>query len=406
MSGIRVAIVSVSSALGGSERVLIDLAAQAGANGLEPLVVLPKSGELGAALEGLGVPVVVAPASADFLALSQRAISGPAAMLPLIGGLRGWSRAVGSAVADHFRPCGADPVILYSNGFKAHLACMLARGYRRVWHLHEFPPAFGSIVWRSLAQAVPEAAIANSSAVARAWAGAGRGGPVLVRNGVDTRRFAPTPRTGWVHELLGLPRTARLLGMPAVFARWKGQLEVVDAFAQGPTREVPDAHLVLVGGAIYDTVAERNFAEELIRRVKGGTLNLPGGPRPLSERVHFVKFVPDPWRLYPEFDLVLHFSTRPEPFGRTIVEAMACGVPVIAAKAGGPLEIVEDGVNGWLVPQLDVPALSRAMTSALRSDLAGAGASARRRVEEQFSVEGFARGVADVVRRVHAASAE
>jgi len=398
-------MVSVSAALGGSERVLIDLASQAGANGLDPLVVLPKPGELGTTLEGLGVPVAVAPASAEFLALSQRALSGPAALLPLVGGLRAWSKAVAGAVAGHFRADATDPVILYSNGFKAHLACMLARGYRRIWHLHEFPPSFGAIVWRSLAQAVPEAAIANSSAVAGAWAGAGRGGPVLVRNGVDTRRFAPIPRTGWVHDLVGLPRSARLLGMPAVFARWKGQLEVVDAFARGPAREVPDAHLVLVGGAIYDTVAERNFAEELIRVVKGGTLDLPGGARPLSERVHFVKFVSDPWRLYPEFDLVLHFSTRPEPFGRTIVEAMSCGVPVIAAKAGGPLEIVEDGVSGWLVPQLDVPALASAMTSALRADLAAAGAAARRRIEEQFSVEGFARGVADVVRRVHAASA-
>jgi len=223
-----------------------------------------------------------------------------------------------------------------------------------------------------------------------------------VRNGVDTGRFAPAPRTGWVHDLLGLPRTARLVGMPAVFARWKGQVEVVDAFAQGPAAETGDVHLVLVGSPIYDTVAERGYAEDLVKHVGRGSYEAAGVMQPLGSRVHFVKFVKDPWRLYPEFDLVLHFSTRPEPFGRTIVEAMACGVPVIAAKAGGPLEIVEDGVTGWLAPQGDVGALARAMTSALGTDLAAVGAAARRRVEAQFSVVGFARGVAEVLRGVQA----
>jgi len=47
-------------------------------------------------------------------------------------------------------------------------------------------------------------------------------------------------------------------------------------------------------------------------------------------------------------DLVAHTSTVPEPFGRVIVEAMLCERPVVAAGAGGVVELVEPGKTGWL----------------------------------------------------------
>jgi glycosyltransferase involved in cell wall biosynthesis len=46
--------------------------------------------------------------------------------------------------------------------------------------------------------------------------------------------------------------------------------------------------------------------------------------------------------------VVGHFSTRSEPFGRVVVEAMGCGTAVIAALSGGPVEIIGHGVSGWL----------------------------------------------------------
>jgi glycosyltransferase involved in cell wall biosynthesis len=54
-------------------------------------------------------------------------------------------------------------------------------------------------------------------------------------------------------------------------------------------------------------------------------------------------------------------STSPEPFGRTILEAMASGTPVIATAHGGPLDIIEDGETGLLVPPGDPAALAVAI---------------------------------------------
>jgi glycosyltransferase involved in cell wall biosynthesis len=400
----RVAFVSVSAALGGSEWVLLDLVSHADRAGVEPLVVLPKEGPLLDALAERGVPRCVAAAPASFLELARGGgLGGAGAALDLVQGVWSWSRAIDQEIQRAFPPRPDDPVILYSNGFKAHVTCAALRAGRprHVWHLHEFPPARIGLIWRALAGALPDATIANSRSVADAWQFASLPPASFVHNGVDLERFRPAPRTGWIHDQLGLDRGARLIGMPAVFARWKGHLAVVDAFESGLARTTDDVHLVLVGGPIYDTTAERGYAEELVRRVSRGSLGGAGGPRPMHERVHFLKFQNEPWTLYPEFDVVVHFSTRPEPFGRVILEAMASGVPVIAAKAGGPTEIVEHGVTGWLVTPGDVRALAQTMSTAVDADRAAMGAAGRRAAERRFSVEQYVDGVAAVLRRVY-----
>jgi glycosyltransferase involved in cell wall biosynthesis len=69
----------------------------------------------------------------------------------------------------------------------------------------------------------------------------------------------------------------------------------------------------------------------------------------LRDRVQFLGFRADVISLMGACDLIAHTSTAAEPFGRVIVEAMLCGKPVIAAKAGGAAELIDHGVNGWLV---------------------------------------------------------
>ncbi len=385
-----VTCVSPSSALGGAERVLLEFAERASAHGIAPAVLLPKPGPLLDALAAAGVSAAVAPATERFLGLSQRGGVALGDLPALALGVRAWAGAIRAAL-----PAGTR--VLYSNGFKAHLACALVGGPRRVWHLHEFPPDGLGLVWRTLGAALPHATIAISRAVAEAWRLPAVLDPQVVLNGVDLARFAPAPRSYAIHDQLGLPHEARLIGMPAVFAKWKGQTLVVEAFERA-AHLLPGVHLVIVGGPIYDTSAERGYAEEVVRRVRRSSTTGEHVAHPLNDRIHFLRFDPEPWRFYPEFDVAVHFSTRAEPFGRVIAEAMACGVPVIAAKAGGPLEIVEEGRSGWLVPPGDTAALAAALIRAMGTDLAAMRAAARRRAEERFSADRQAAQAAAVLR--------
>jgi glycosyltransferase involved in cell wall biosynthesis len=77
---------------------------------------------------------------------------------------------------------------------------------------------------------------------------------------------------------------------------------------------------------------------------------------------------------------------------------MASGVPVIAADAGGPREIVENGVTGWLAPARDVRRLSELMVGGLAADRQKIGAAARRVAVERFSADRYAADVAAILR--------
>ena len=401
---VRVTAVAASAQLGGTERVLLDFAARAFEHDIDLRVLTPRHGPLIGILNDIGVPAEVVPASERMLAGSQRA--GHLWSLPgSAAGLIAWARRL----ARHEFFDDADAI--YTVAFKAHLAVAWLRRHPVVWHLHEYPPTVTSMLWRLTSRFVPDAMIANSNATAEAWGGRATyhvqratevgGGRLtshvspltVVPNGVDLDRFRPRPRTFWIHDRLGIPRQDRLIGMPAVFARWKGQLEVIKAFSVVGSR-LSDLHLVIVGGSIYDTVAERAYALELERAV-----------RAVSESVHLLPFQPKIELVYPEFDLAAHYSLRPEPFGRVILEAMASGVPVIAAGEGGPIEILGKGQggggNGWLAPPRNVPALAdtlREVLSLPRDRLRAIGDAARRRAEDHFSARQFARRVADVLR--------
>ncbi len=152
---------SVSAALGGSERVLLDFASRADRHDLKLVVLLPVEGPLRGALEAAGIRTSIAAADPELLQLSQRRPVSLTTPAVLWGGLQRWSRRIAAAGAELL---GDRPGVWYTNGFKAHLACGLLRGSRRVWHLHEFPPGLLALPWQILAAAIPDAAIANSAA--------------------------------------------------------------------------------------------------------------------------------------------------------------------------------------------------------------------------------------------------
>jgi len=96
------------------------------------------------------------------------------------------------------------------------------------------------------------------------------------------------------------------------------------------------------------------------------------------------------------------FTSRNEGFGLTLIEAMAAGAALVAARAGAAELVVEDGVTGVLVPTGDANALAVALEPLMR-DVAAAqamGVRARQRVLDKFSLDAEARAIAGVYRRL------
>lgn len=96
-------------------------------------------------------------------------------------------------------------------------------------------------------------------------------------------------------------------------------------------------------------------------------------------------------------DVIVHASDR-EPFGIVVVEAMALGKPVIAGSAGGPAEIIVDGMHGLLTPFGDASALATAIRRYLGDPAfaAQAGAAALARAQE-YSAEAYAARLSAVI---------
>jgi glycosyltransferase involved in cell wall biosynthesis len=451
-AALRVTAVTQSAQLGGAERMLLDFANRAFEHDIALRVLTPLKGPLVRILKNIGVPTAVVEAP-ELMLKGAEQVTHRGSLVAALPGFWRWSRRLKRH--EYIR----EAEVVYSTGFKPHLALALGQCHPMAWHLHAFPPDATGRLWRGLAHRIPETTIANSHAVGEAWRrGSGEQGAesgkrgaesgereaergeqgaksrtraVVIPNGINLDRFKPAPRTYWIHDRFGIPREHRLLGMPAVFHRWKGQVEVIRAFEQ-IADEFPNVHLVIVGGSIYDTLAEREFAHELSVEIDRSTTGewqvvtmgsgpgaAPGEsgsktaaadlpPRAALPRLHLLPFQAKIENTYPEFDFAIHYSTRPEPFGRVIVEAMASAVPVIAANEGGPREILGGGIGerreaGWLAEPRDPTALANTLRCALKLPTSVArsiGEAGRRRAEDFYSWRRFAADVARVLRDV------
>jgi glycosyltransferase involved in cell wall biosynthesis len=209
-------------------------------------------------------------------------------------------------------------------------------------------------------------AVAISEYVAGELAAAPAGTPIrVVYNIVDGERFRPGLAAPT--DLGKVPGEVRF-GVVGALTPLKGQDLFLRAAAR-VVRELPHARFVLVGGTPYRTEAGLGFAEALRR--EASALGLDGRVRFLGQRA-------DAARVIASLDVLVQPNRGPEGLGRAVLEAMACGVAVVAVERWGLGEIVRDGETGLATPHLDVEALAARMRrlgtdAALRVRLGRAG---------------------------------
>ena len=156
----------------------------------------------------------------------------------------------------------------------------------------------------------------------------------MVYPSVDLERFRArdAAECAQARQVLGLEESWPVLGIVARLQRWKGIHLAIEALPE-LRQTFPDVHLLVVGGTHF---SEFLYEEEL--RLCAERLGV-------ASSVRFVGLQQDIPLWISAMDVVVHASYG-EPFGISIIEAMAMGKPVVASDSGGPLEIIDDGVNG------------------------------------------------------------
>jgi glycosyltransferase involved in cell wall biosynthesis len=388
----RLAFVNPTGQLGGAELSLLDLLAslRAAAPGAELHLLATADGPLIERAGALGVSCRVVPLPESVAGLGDSALRGRGKLgAALTLARRGMPAAWATRrYAGELRR-GLEairPDLIHSNGIKAHLLLRLAAppGVPVVWHVRDF---LGSrpLMARALGWASRRACggIAISKAVGQ------DAGVVLPRlpvrvvyNAIDVERFSPGPGDGpSLDGQAGLappPECTARVGMVATYARWKGQDLFLKAIAALP-RDLA-ARFYIIGGPIYQTKGSQYSVGEL--RDLAGSLGV-------SERVAFVPFQGDTASVYRALDVVVHASTLPEPFGRTIIEAMACGRPVCVPRAGGAAELFREGEDAVGFAPGDPEALAEAILGLIRNPARRAtiGEAARASARARFSRE-------------------
>jgi mannosyltransferase len=218
------------------------------------------------------------------------------------------------------------------------------------------------------------------------------GPATVIHHGIDIDVYSPPTDRRAAFGKTGLPGSYGI----GIFGRVRRQ-KGIDLFVEAMRRllpEYPDFSAVVIG---LVTVDNRPFVEGLKQRVADAGL---------AERIRFLGELPveEVPRWYQRISIYV-FASRVEGFGLTILEAMAAGDAVVAARAGAAEMIITDGDDGVLAPVDDVDALVAALEPLMRDPerAEAMGKRARARVVSQFSREREADEISDVYRQVWAA---
>ncbi len=365
MKSAKILFVNHTGKLGGAENGLLDIMKHLDRSRFTPLVAIPADGPLAQKLQGLDVETRIVPM-----------IRFTRTMNPLT--LLSYWRvllAVRSNLADLIR--NEEIALVHSNSNIAHIyagAVAAKCNIPSIWHSRDLVE-LGILGERLCRSATIIIAISNAVAKHLERYGA-RNKIRTIHNGIDLAHFVPGNSTSNARKKLGLDANRKLVVMIGQLAPWKKHALFIEACAQ-LVKDHGNLHCLIVGSDLFDDHPRYRASLEALVHNRG-----------LSDRLSFLGQRDDVVEILKAAYVLVHPASR-EPFGRVVAEAMAMKLPVVAANAAGPSEIIENEVSGLLAEPDSPVAIARAVERLL-SDLELAeriGCIARERIEASFSLE-------------------
>ena len=201
----------------------------------------------------------------------------------------------------------------------------------------------------------------------------------VVYDGLDLEEYRKEYDVPGIRAGYGLEPNDFVIGNVGRLVEWKGQDVFIRALGK-IAREAPDMKGLIVG---CPDSGHECFLDELKALAKS---------EGVEDRVVFAGFCLEVAPVLSAVDVNVHSSSQPEPFGIVVIEALASGKPIIATRAGGPLDSVTDKVDGLLVPLEDSDAMAAALLELYqdRDKVAAMGSAGQAKAAEMFGVDRYA----------------
>jgi glycosyltransferase involved in cell wall biosynthesis len=290
---------------------------------------------------------------------------------------------------------GGRPHVVYANQYQDSLLAGIARRLHRapfVCHLRLPPPDLMCTQFR-LGMSQATRLVAISEQTKRDWVAYGYPSPSIdvVHNGIDLGRYV---------RQAGRPELRRALGVPAddLLVTYAGRLHPakgVETLLEGFSliAQKRPSHLVLAGRAAV-MLASSGGVRDYLAELRGLAERLG-----IARAITWIDHHRDVAGLFSASDVTVLPSLWSEPFGRIVIESMACETPVIASRVGGISEILTGEFAGWMVTAGQPGELASRVLAIVERSAAdpGIGRRARAHVASRFSVDRMIDGVEHVL---------
>ncbi len=345
-------------------------------DGVDAHVVLGEGGPLEVRLREEGISTEVLPLGVTVRDARKERVG------PGLESLRSAASAGAYSIRLARRLRKLNPDLVHTNSLKSGVYGALAARLARVpvvWHLHdrlatEYMSGHGARLIRFAIRHFADEVIVNSESTRQTLDRASQDGATLIPCPVELPDSPVETRD-----------QVRRVGIVGRLTAWKGQHVFLDAVARAFRSRPVEA--VVIGAPLF---GEEDYADRIRQQAEE-----------LDGAVSFRGFVNDVPSELARLDLLVHASTIPEPFGQVVLEGMAAGLPVTAANAGGPAEIIDDGIDGLLYPPGDADALAdRLQLLASDRELRARLGRAARESAAEFSPQTVAEKVLGVYRNI------
>ena len=379
----RILYLHAGAEMYGADKVLLELIKGLNPQEFEAHIILPNDGILIEALRQVGARVSVL----DYPILRRKYFN-PKGILEYLKSYRRYSQKI----AQYVRENGID--LVHNNTTAVLEGIYLKRKVKLplIWHVHEIivkPKAISDFI-NLLMGRYADKIVTVSQAVASHV----KQSPFIkevqvqvIYNGVDNAVYHPIQASA-VREKFGIPEDAIVIGMVGRVNAWKGQGDFLEAVT--PILEHnPNAVAFLAGSAF---AGEEWRVEELESKIAKSSV---------VSQIKRIDYYEHTTELYNMFDIFVLPSTNPDPLPTVVLEAMACGKPVVGYRHGGVCEMVKEGESGILATPNKPAELSKAIqeladNTEKREQF---GSASVKRQKEFFSLESYIRNFSELYKK-------